>query len=69
MTDVKYRTLEERVAYLEAKLERQEVIEKQLKQTQDALMRVATLADQKLARMSGRIASKSDGFLSDLFNW
>jgi hypothetical protein len=28
MADVKYKTLEERVAYLEAKLERQEVIEK-----------------------------------------
>ncbi len=69
MTDVKYKTLEERVAYLEAKLERQEVIEKQLKQTQDALMKVALTADQNFARLSGRVARKSDGFFSDLFNW
>lgn len=69
MSDVRYKTLEERVAYLEAKLERQEKIEEQLKRTQDALMRVATLADKNFARMSGRIANKSDGFFSDLFNW
>lgn len=69
MADVKYKTLEERVAYLEAKLERQEVIEKQLKQTQDALMKVALTADQNFARLSGRVARKSDGFFSDLFNW
>lgn len=69
MTEVKYKTLEERVAYLEAKLERQEKIEDQLKRTQDALMRVANMADRNFAKLSGRIATKSDGFFSDLFNW
>ena len=69
MTDVKYKTLEERVAYLEAKLERQDKIEAQLKKTQDALMQLALTADQNFARLSGRIARKSDGFFSDLFNW
>lgn len=69
MNDAKYKTLEERVAYLEAKLERQEKIEAQLKKTQDALMQLALTADQNFARLSGRIARKSDGFLSDLFDW
>lgn len=69
MTDVKYKTLEERVAYLEAKLERMDKIEDQLKRTQNALMQVANTADRNFARLSGRIASKSDGFFSDLFNW
>lgn len=69
MTDVKYKTLEERVAYLEAKLERMDKIEDQLKRTQNALMQVANTADRNFARLSGRIAAKSDGFFSDLFNW
>lgn len=69
MTDLKYKTLEERVAYLEAKLERQEKIENQLKKTQDALMKLALTADKNFAMLSGRVSRKSDGFFSDLFNW
>jgi hypothetical protein len=69
MTDPKYKTLEERVAYLEAKLERQEKIEEQLKLTQDALTRVIHVGNQNFARLSGRISRKSDGLWSDLFNW
>lgn len=62
-------TLEERVLYLETKLERQEKIEAQLKKTQDALMQLALTADQNFARLSGRISKKSDGILSDLLDW
>lgn len=69
MTETKYKTLEERVAYLEAKLERQEKIEAQLKKTQDALMRLATIYDKNFSILSGRISRKSDGFFSDLFDW
>lgn len=69
MTDPKYKTLEERVAYLEAKLERQEKIESHLKKTQDALMRLTATYDRNFAILSGRVSRKSDGFLSDLFNW
>ena len=69
MTDTKYKTLEERIAYLEAKLERQEKIEEQLKRTQDALMQVAGTCDRNFAILSGRVSRKSDGFFSDLFNW
>jgi len=69
MTDTKYKTLEERVAYLEAKLERQEKIEEQLKRTQDAVMQLAITYDKNFAILSGRVSRKSDGFFSDLFNW
>ncbi len=62
-------TIEERLAVAEEKLKRMETIEDQLKRTQDALMRVANMADRNFARLSGRIATKSDGFWSDLFNW
>jgi predicted ribonuclease toxin of YeeF-YezG toxin-antitoxin module len=62
-------TVEERLAIAEEKLKRMETIEDQLKRTQDALMRVANMADRNFARLSGRIATKSDGFFSDLFNW
>ncbi len=62
-------TVEERLAVAEEKLKRMETIEDQLKRTQDALMRVANMADRNFARLSGRIATKSDGFWSDLFNW
>ncbi len=62
-------TVEERLAVAEEKLKRMETIEDQLKRTQDALMRIANMADRNFARLSGRIATKSDGFWSDLFNW
>jgi len=62
-------TIEERLAVAEEKLKRMETIEDQLKRTQDALMRVANMADRNFARLSGRVAAKSDGFWSDLFNW
>jgi len=61
--------IEERVAYLEAKLERVEKIEEQLKRTQDALMQLANTYDRNFAILSGRVSRKSDGFFSDLFNW
>jgi len=62
-------TIEERLAVAEEKLKRMETIEDQLKRTQDALMRMANLTDRNFARLSGRVAAKSDGFWSDLFNW
>lgn len=62
-------SLEERLAIAEEKLKRMDEIERQLKRTQDALMRVANTADKNFARLSGRVAQKSDGFFSDLFNW
>ncbi len=62
-------SVEERLAVAEEKLKRMETIEDQLKRTQDALMRVARQADRNFARLSGRVAAKSDGFWSDLFNW
>ncbi len=63
------KTVEERLAYLEAKAERLEKVEDELKRTQEALMRVANTTDQNFARLSGRVSRKSDGFFSDLFNW
>ena len=65
----KHQTVEERVAYLEAKLERLEAIEDQLKRTQQALQDVAATTDRNFAILTGRVSRKSDGFLSDLFNW
>ena len=44
-------------------------LERQLKRTQDVLVQVANTADRNFARLSGRIAQKSDGFFSDFFNW
>lgn len=69
MIDVKYKTLEERLAYLEAKIERQEKIETQLKRTQDALAKLAATYDKNFAILSGRVSRKSDGFFSDLLPW
>lgn len=63
------KSLEERIAYLEAKLERQEKIEEQLKRTQEALMKLANTYDRNFVILSGRISNKSDGILSDLFGW
>lgn len=63
------KTVEERLDYLEAKAERLDKVEDELKRTQEALMRVANIADQNFARLSGRVSRKSDGFFSDLFNW
>ena len=63
------KTVEERLAYLEAKAERLDKVEDELKRTQEALMCVANIADQNFARLSGRVSRKSDGFFSDLFNW
>jgi predicted transcriptional regulator len=65
----KHQTVEERVAYLEAKVERLEAIEDQLKRTQQALQDVAATTDRNFAILTGRVSRKSDGFLSDLFNW
>ncbi len=62
-------SVEERLAVAEEKRRRMETSEDQLKRTQDALMRVALQADRNFARLSGRVAAKSDGFWSDLFNW
>jgi hypothetical protein len=64
-----YQTIEERLAYLEAKLERLEKVEEQLKLTQQALQNVAAITDRNFALLSGRVSRKSDGFFSDLFNW
>lgn len=64
-----YQTIEERLAYLEAKLERLEKVEEQLKLTQQALQNVAAIADRNFAILTGRVSQKSDGFFSDLFNW
>lgn len=65
----KYQTVEERLAYLEAKVERLETIEDQLKRTQQALQNLAAITDRNFAIVTGRISRKSDGFFSDLFNW
>jgi chromosome segregation ATPase len=65
----KYQTVEERLAYLEAKVERLETIEDQLKRTQEALQNLAAITDRNFAIVTGRISRKSDGFFSDLFNW
>jgi uncharacterized protein (DUF3084 family) len=67
--DKQYQTVEERLAYLEAKLERLEKVEDQLKRTQQALQDVAAITDRNFAILTGRVSRKSDGFLSDLFNW
>jgi glutaredoxin 2 len=69
MTDVKFKTVEERLAYLEAKLERLDKVEEQLRRTQQALQRVTAIYDRNFAIVTGKIANKSDGFISDLFNW
>lgn len=53
MTKAKYKTLDERVAYLEAKLEQQEKIEAQLRKTQDDLLRLATVCNRYFAVLSG----------------
>jgi hypothetical protein len=60
---------DERLVCLEAKLERLEKIEDQLKRTQQALQEVAAITDRNFALLSGRVSRKSDGFFSDLFNW
>ena len=65
----KHKTVEERLAYLEAKAERLEIVEEQLRRTQQALQNVAAITDRNFAIVTGRISSKSDGFFSDLFNW
>lgn len=62
-------TIEERLIRAEVKLKRMDEIERQLKKTQEALMVVASTADQNFATLSGRVRRKSDGFFSDLFNW
>lgn len=62
-------SIEERLAIAEEKLKRMDELERQLKRTQDVLVQVANTADRNFARLSGRIAQKSDGFFSDLFNW
>jgi hypothetical protein len=67
--DKQYPTVEERLAYLEAKLERLEKVEDQLRRTQQALQDVAAITDRNFAILTGRVSRKSDGFLSDLFNW
>ena len=64
-----YKTVEERLAYLEAKAERLEVVEDQLRRTQQALQNVVAIYDRNFAIVTGRISNKSDGFFSDLFNW
>ena len=63
------KTVEERLAYLEAKAERLDKVEDELKRTQEALRLIANITDQNFARLSGRVSRKSDGFFSDLFNW
>jgi hypothetical protein len=65
----KHKTVEERIAYLEAKVERLEIVEEQLKRTQQALQNVAAITDRNFAIVTGRVSNKSDGFFSDLFNW
>ena len=62
-------SVEERLAVAEEKLKRMDTIEKELKKTQIALMELASTADRNFAIISGRVAKKSDGFFSDLFNW
>jgi hypothetical protein len=63
------KTVEERLAYLEAKVERLAVVEDQLRRTQQALQRVTAIYDRNFAIVTGRIANKSNGFFSDLFDW
>ena len=65
----KHKTVEERIAYLEAKVERLEVVEEQLRRTQQALQNVVAIYDRNFAIVTGHISNKSDGFFSDLFNW
>ena len=65
----KHKTVEERLAYLEAKAERLEVVEKKLKYTQQALQNLITVHNSNLEIIKHRISNKSDGFFSDLFNW
>ena len=62
-------SVEERLAVAEEKLKRMDTIEKELKKTQIALMELASTMDRNFAIISGRVAKKSDGFFSDLFNW
>lgn len=62
-------TIEERLIRAEVKLERMAELEQQLKQTQRALMEIAATVDKNFAVLSGRVARKSDGIISDLFNW
>lgn len=62
-------TVEERLAVAEEKLKRMDKIEAELKKTQMALMELASTSDRNFAIISGRVARKSDGFFSDLFNW
>lgn len=64
-----HKTVEERLAYLEAKVERLETVEDQLRRTQQALQRLAAIYDRNFAIVSGRISNKSDGLFSDIFNW
>lgn len=61
-----YKTVEERLAYVEAKLDRLEKVEAELKRTQQALVSVANITDRNFKLLRGR---KSDGLLSDLFDW
>lgn len=63
------KSVEERLAYLESKVERLAVVEDQLRRTQQALQHVTAIYDRNFAIVTGRIANKSDGFFSDLFNW
>ena len=69
MEHSKLLSIEERLAVAEEKLKRLEQVEVQLKRTQDALMHLANVYDRNFAILSGRVNQKSDGFLSDLFNW
>ena len=69
-------SVEERLARLEAKLERMEKLEDELKKTQESLRitqsvikDLARVVDKNFAILSGRVNKKSDGILSDLFNW
>lgn len=62
-------TVDERLAIAEEKLKRLDKIEEQLKRTQEALMQLAVTCDKNFAILSGRVSRKSDGIISDLFNW
>lgn len=62
-------TVEERLAIAEEKLKRLDKVEEQLKRTQEALMQLTVTYDKNFAILSGRVSRKSDGIISDLFNW